>query len=81
MESRPERRRLIGRLLRNLRTKAKVRQEDLAARVGRPQSYVSKYEAGEQSLDMIEVADVCRFLGTDLATFAELLERELRAKR
>lgn len=80
MQPRPERRRVVGRLLRKLRTEANLRQEDLAAALGRPQSFVSKYESGEQSLDMIEVAEVCRSVGIGLPAFAELLERDLQTK-
>lgn len=59
---------------------AGLRQEDVAERLGRPQSYVSKYEAGEQSLDVIEVADVCQTVGTDLVAFARELEKARKAK-
>lgn len=56
-----------------------MRQEDVASRLGRPQSYVSKYESGEQSLDPVEVAEICRVLGTSLTAFSAQLERELPA--
>jgi transcriptional regulator with XRE-family HTH domain len=73
MPTRAERRRTIGNLLRRLRLDAGLRQEDVAVRLGRPQSYVSKYESGEQSLDVIEVAEVCAALGTTLVAFARML--------
>lgn len=80
MSSRAERRVLVGRMLRDLRHAAGLRQEDVASRLGRPQSFVSKYESGEQSLDAIEVAEVCASIGTDLVAFARQLEKERRAK-
>ena len=46
-------------LLIALRTEMGVRQVDLAERLGRPQSFVSKYESGERRLDIIEVHAVC----------------------
>jgi transcriptional regulator with XRE-family HTH domain len=34
-------------------------QSDIAARLGRHQSFVSKYESGERRLDVIEFLEVC----------------------
>ena len=42
-------------LLRELRNKAGLRQSDVAAKLRRPQSFVSKYEAGERQLDILEL--------------------------
>jgi transcriptional regulator with XRE-family HTH domain len=80
MPTRQERRRLIGGLLRTVRAERGLRQEDVAAQLGRHQSYVSKYESGEQSLDMIEVAEICQVMGMPLNEFAKRLERELRRR-
>lgn len=60
---------------------ARLRQSDVAARLGRPQSYVSKYEAGEQSLDVIELRAACAALDTSLIAFVDRLERALQAKK
>jgi transcriptional regulator with XRE-family HTH domain len=65
------------RLLRSLRDRSKLRQEDVAKRLGKPQSFVSKYEAGERRLDMIDTREVCQALGVSLVEFSRLLEREL----
>ena len=40
-------------------------QVELAKRLGRPQSYVSKFERGERRLDVIEFAEVARPLDVD----------------
>jgi len=41
-----------------------------------PQSFVSKYESSERSLDFVETAAVCDALGVSLVEFAEMyLER------
>ena len=40
-------------------------QTGLAARLGKPQSFVSKYERGERRLDVIEFLTVARALGQD----------------
>ncbi|MEW6368373.1 MAG: helix-turn-helix transcriptional regulator [Acidobacteriota bacterium] len=37
----------------------------MAARLGRPQSYVSKYELGERRLDVIEFVELIRTLDCD----------------
>jgi transcriptional regulator with XRE-family HTH domain len=50
-------------LLKGARLAANLNQEDLAARLNRPQSYVSKYESGERRLDVIEYLEVCAALG------------------
>jgi ribosome-binding protein aMBF1 (putative translation factor) len=39
---------LFCKLLRDARAKAGLSQEDVAKRLNRPQSYVSKYESGER---------------------------------
>lgn len=37
-------------------------QTEVATRLGRPQSFVSKYESGERRLDVVEFLDVCQAL-------------------
>jgi len=46
-------------------------QVELAVRLGRPQSFVSKYERGERRLDIIEFCEVCRALGNDPVRFLQ----------
>jgi len=43
-------------------------QKDLAGRLGKPQSYVSKYERAERRLDLIEFLHVAEVLGVDPST-------------
>jgi len=64
-------------LLKQLRTEADIRQEQLAAKLKRPQSFVSKYESGERRLDIIELRDVCAALGMSLQEFVSEFERRL----
>jgi transcriptional regulator with XRE-family HTH domain len=65
-------------LLKNLRTKAGLRQVDLADRLGQPQSFVSKVESGERRLDILELRQVCKILGVSLEQFAARLEDSLK---
>ena len=64
----------LRRLLREIRTAAGLRQVDLAAKLGQPQSFVSKYERGERRLDVIELEQVCACCGTTLAAFVARLD-------
>jgi transcriptional regulator with XRE-family HTH domain len=61
--------------LRQIRHEAELTQEDLAERLGRPQSFVSKYETGERRLDVLELYEVCTACGITLSKFARRLER------
>lgn len=62
-------------VLRRMRQGADLRQSDLAARIGEPQSFVSKYELGERRLDMIELRQICAALGVTLIELIHGFER------
>ncbi|MGL4637192.1 MAG: helix-turn-helix domain-containing protein [Beijerinckiaceae bacterium] len=48
-------------------------QATVAERLGKPQSFVAKYEAGERRLDAIELIQVARVVGLEPSSFiAEL---------
>jgi len=49
------------------RERAGVSQSAVAGRLGRPQSFVAKYEGGERRLDVVEFIQVCAALGVDPA--------------
>jgi transcriptional regulator with XRE-family HTH domain len=51
---------------------AQLTQVQVAERLGRPQSFVSKYESGERQLDVVEFVEVCEAL--DAAPAEMLLE-------
>jgi transcriptional regulator with XRE-family HTH domain len=65
-------------LLISLRSEARLRQSDLAERLGKPQSFVSKYENGERRLDLAEVYSICKALNISFVAFAERLEKTLK---
>ena len=56
------------------RKKAGLTQAEVAERLGRPQSFVAKYEGGERRLDVIEFILVARVLGADPARIMRALE-------
>lgn len=47
------------------RTAAGVTQWELAARLGRPQSFVSKVESGDRRLDVIEFLQIIKALNVE----------------
>lgn len=52
----------LRRLLTTARKTAGLTQSQVADLLGRPQSFVSKYECGERRLDVIEFLEVARIL-------------------
>jgi transcriptional regulator with XRE-family HTH domain len=66
--------------LRELMVKARddagLTQQKLAQRLGKPQSFVAKYEGGERRLDVVEFLAIARALGADpLKLMRSLLRR------
>ena len=59
----------LAALLRRVRLEANLTQSQLADVIGQTQSYISKYEAGEQRLDLIELEAVCDAVGIELTAF------------
>lgn len=55
--------------LRELRERAGLTQEDLAEKLDRPQSFVSKIESGERRLDIVELEEVCEACSSNLLDF------------
>ena len=49
------------------RKRAGLTQAEVAELLGRPQSFVAKYEGGERRLDVIELIEVSRALNADPA--------------
>lgn len=68
---------LVCSMLRQIRIDLGLRQADVARQLGEPQSFVSKYEAGERRLDLIEVYHICRILGITLSEFTDALEQAI----
>lgn len=61
-------------LLRETRTRKHLTQAELAQRLDRPQSYVSKYETGERRLDLVELGEVLAAMEVALVDFIRAYE-------
>lgn len=57
------------RLLREARLAAGLTQAEVAAALGRPQSFVAKIERGERRVDVIELADLAEVLDKPIVFF------------
>jgi transcriptional regulator with XRE-family HTH domain len=55
--------------LRQAREAAKLTQVEVAQRLGKPQSYVSKVETGERRIDPIELARLAEIYGREVGYF------------
>lgn len=62
------------------RTKAGITQQDLARRLGKPQSFVSKYERRERRLDVVEFVTIARAIGVDPRRIVREIDAELEAR-
>jgi transcriptional regulator with XRE-family HTH domain len=47
------------------RKSAGLTQHELAKRLHKPQSFVSKYEGGERRVDVVEFVTICKAIGAD----------------
>ena len=74
-----EEHRVVGKILATARQRAKVSQDDLAARLHKPQSFVSNYERGQRRLDVLELIRISEALGNDpRRVFADILRRSAK---
>lgn len=62
-------------LLAAARERAGLTQTELAAKLGRPQSFVAKYEGGERRLDVVEFLEVATALGADPVVILRAVQR------
>ncbi len=64
------------RLLAEARERKGLTQTELALRLDKPQSFVSKYESGERRLDVVEFVSVCSALEVEAMALFESILRE-----
>lgn len=61
-------------LLVAVRHRAGIRQHALARKLGKPQSFVAKYEGGERRIDLVEFVAIARAMEADpLRLFRDFL--------
>jgi len=63
--------------IRKLRKEARLTQQILANKLGKPQSYVSKYERGERGLRFTEALDIAAHCGYSGDAFCTLYQATL----
>jgi transcriptional regulator with XRE-family HTH domain len=64
---------VVGACLAAARRRANITQQELAGRLGKPQSFVSEYERGQRRVGVVELLVISRVLGRDpLELFAEI---------
>jgi len=68
-------------LLIEARRSAGLTQVDLARRLSRPQSFVSKFERGERRLDVVEFLEIAEALGIDHHAFLDKLAQQPKHRR
>lgn len=57
--------------LKKARTDAKLTQIEVARRLRKPQSFVSKFESGERRLDAVELKEIARLYGKPVSYFVD----------
>jgi transcriptional regulator with XRE-family HTH domain len=62
-------------LLRQIREEAGFNQTNLAQKLGKPQTFVSKSELGERRIDFLETLDFCAACGMSASQFIERLQK------
>ena len=70
----------FSQLMKKAREKAGLTQEQLANKLGKPQSFVSKLEKCERRIDVLEFIDVCAALGLDPAAQIRKLQRQAQGR-
>lgn len=64
----------VARILREQRETIGMTQSELATQLSAQQSFVSKYEAGERKLDVVELLYICQALEISLTALAAKVE-------
>ncbi len=68
---------VFARRLRQARLTAGLKQTELAARLGKPHSYISRIENRHIRVDVIELKEICETLGISFRQFVNDLADDL----
>ena len=61
----PREHKIVGACLADARRRANLTQQELAKRLGKPQSFVSDYERGQRRIDLMEFLVITGMLDAD----------------
>jgi ribosome-binding protein aMBF1 (putative translation factor) len=62
-------------VLRTFRREKGLNQVDIAKKLRKHQSYISKVESGERRLDFVELAQLCNAMGISIVDFAKAFDK------
>jgi len=68
---------LLHAMMRQMRLKAKLRQVQLAQKLDKPQSYVSKIENGSRGISVVELSELCTACGVEITSFIRKWQKGL----
>ena len=63
--------------IKEIRVNRNLKQVELAKKLKKPQSFVSKYETGERKLDFVEISEICKACSISLEEFVKLYNSKL----
>jgi ribosome-binding protein aMBF1 (putative translation factor) len=63
--------------IKEVRVNRNLKQVELAKKLKKPQSFVSKYETGERKLDFVEISEICKACGISVEEFVKLYNCKL----
>ena len=72
---------MVHDLLTEERKKHNLRQQDVAKRVGRPQSWVARTENGHRRIEVVEFCQLAQAIGFDAASALKVICPKPRKKR
>ena len=72
---------ILGEVLVAARERAKLKQNDVAAKLDLPASYLSKIENGTRRLDVVELVRIAEAMGTDPSEIVRQVTAVLRDRR
>jgi transcriptional regulator with XRE-family HTH domain len=73
---------LVGDALAAARKRARLTQQELAKRLGKPQSFVPNYEKGQRRIDVLELMLIADALGqSPTGIFASIRAGQMRARK
>jgi transcriptional regulator with XRE-family HTH domain len=68
-------------LIKNIRLSKKITQTELVNNLDKSQSFISKYEKGDRTLDFVEVYQILNAMNVPMVGFVKEFERLLKIDR